>query len=821
VIKTAFNDHWAYRPKVSRHAEMMGAASEWTPVTLPHDAMIGTDRTPTAAAATGYFPRSTWEYRTTLADSDHRAGDTLILEFEGVHRDAVVTVNGAVAAQRPYGYSTMYVPIDHLIRTDTENEIVVSAHAGDDSRWYTGAGIYRNVWLHRAGPVYLAPDRVEVRTPEVDDGGSVVTVDAVVRNRTSSSSTVRFRVEIVDASEVVVASDEAAVTMFAGDELMVRRRLFVADPQRWGTDHPFLYTCRIVLGGNDGPIDEHTTQFGIRTLSLDPVRGLRINGEHVDLRGACVHHDNGPLGSATIARADERRVELLKAAGFNAIRSAHNPMSNAMLDACDRVGMIVMDETFDMWHETKSDDDYGLRFAEWWEADVATMVRKDINHPSVVFYSIGNEIADGSTPIGFRIGRALAAKVRSLDDTRFVTQAVSGIMVGGPELIADFRATFAARKVDESTGVNTAAMSLADIMSEMMKSPVIATKVDEAFSHLDAAGYNYMAARFEMDGASYPNRVMYGSETHPIKIGVEWPMVTDNSFVIGDFTWTGWDYLGEAGIGRVEYATDPPENPMSAFQGAYPWLAAWCGDIDITGNRRPQSYYREIVFGLRSDPYIAVVRPERGSQFLAHSSPWSWSDSVSSWSWPGSDGVAVSVEVYADADEVELWINGKSLGVREVSRAQEYRTTFEVSYEPGALEAVARRNGAEIGRYSLTSAEGPVVLDAQVDRPEIRADPFDVAYVEMTLVDAAGSVHTTLDRRVRVEVDGPAVLQGLCSADPAPDEKFTDHECATFDGRALAVIRPTGDGEITVSIVAEGCPPTTVSVRALTPNVAS
>jgi len=671
-----------------------------------------------------------------------------------------------------------------------------------DNSWYVGV---------EGGFLIVEDSQWDV---EVDDGGAVVTVAAVVRNRASASRAVDVRVELLDDTDTVVSRDEATVTTFPGDELTVRRRLFVADPRRWGIDHPHLYTCRVSVLDGDELLDEHTNTFGIRSLSLDPQRGLRINGEHIDLRGACVHHDNGPLGAATIDRADERRVEFLKAAGFNAIRSAHNPVSNAMLDACDRLGMVVMDETFDMWHESKTGDDYGLRFTEWWEADVEAMVHNDINHPSVVFYSIGNEIADGSTPTGYQMGRALADKVRSLDDTRFVTQAISGIMVGGAELFADFRKTFAERTVDETTGVNTAAMSLADIMSEMMKSPVVADKVDEAFSHLDAAGYNYMAARFEMDGERHPNRVMFGSETHPVKIGAEWPLVTGNPFVIGDFTWTGWDYLGEAGIGRVEYADEQPANPMSAFQGAYPWLAAWCGDIDITGVRRPQSYYREIVFGLRSAPYIAVLRPERGRQFLSHSSPWSWSDTVSSWSWPGFDGESVTVEVYADADEVELLVNGRSLGQRPATIDQEYRTAFDLPYEPGVVEAIARRGGTEIGRHSLVTAHAAVVLDARADREEISADGSDLSFIALTLVDTEGSVHTTLDRRVAIEIDGPGVLQGLCSANPTTEERFTAASCTTFDGRALAVIRPTAAGRISVTLTAEKCAPVLVTLIA-------
>jgi beta-galactosidase len=814
VIRTRFNDGWEVRPKVNRHAEMAGGAAPWTAVTMPHDAMIGTGRTPAATAQTGYFLGGTWEYRKTFDVPADHGGSTLVLLFEGVYRDAVVTVNGTAAARRPYGYAKFFVPIDHLVGVGATNEVMVTARSGEDSRWYSGAGIHRNVWLLRAGRVYLPPDRLEVRTPEVDEVGAVVTVAAVVRNDSAVSSRAVLHVDIVDGGGASVTSDESPVSTFAGDGLSVRRRLFVADPRRWSIDQPHLYTCRVSLRDGDEVLDEDATTFGIRSLSLDPARGLRINGEPVDLRGACVHHDNGPLGAAAIDRAEERRVQLLKAAGFNAIRSAHNPMSTAMLDACDRLGMVVMDETFDMWLQPKTDDDYALRFADWWEADVEAMVRNDINHPSVAFYSIGNEIPDGSTPVGVHLGRALAEKVRSLDETRFVTQAVSGMMIGGSELMAEFRKTFAERRVDESTGVNTASTTLADVMSEMMKSPVVSDKTDEAFSYLDAAGYNYMAARFEMDAEGHPNRVVLGSETHPTKIGAEWPMVTANAQVIGDFTWTGWDYLGEAGIGRVEMADERPERPMSAFSGAYPWLTAWCGDIDITGHRRPQSYYREIVYGLRTDPFVAVVRPEHHGRFLVHSGPWSWSDAVPSWSWPGYEGRPVTVEVYADADEVELLVNGRSVGTKPVSHEQEFRTEFELEYEPGVLEAVARRAGAQTGRFALTTATGPVLLDAQADRDQIDADSGDLAFVALTLVDAEGFVHTTADRLVSIEVDGPGVLQGLCSANPMTLEPFTGHVCTTFDGRALAVIRPIAAGTITVTATAEGCDPRQVTITA-------
>ncbi|HEY8059183.1 MAG TPA: DUF4982 domain-containing protein, partial [Acidimicrobiales bacterium] len=321
--------------------------------------------------------------------------------------------------------------------------------------------------------------------------------------------------------------------------------------------------------------------------------------------------------------------------------------------------------------------------------------------------------------------------------------------------------------------------------------------------HLDAAGYNYMFTRFEMDGERYPNRVIVATETHPGTVDRGWAGVTGNAHVIGDFTWTGWDYLGEAAIGRIAYGDGASAMGMSAFHGDYPWLAAWCGDLDITGHRRPQSYYREIVFGLRTDPYIAVLRPEHHGKQVEHASPWAWSDVVSSWSWAGDEGQPVVVEVYADADEVELLVNGESLGRQPAGADHRFKALFDTSFEPGELEAVAWREGEEIGRTRLRSATGPVLLDAHADRTEISADPSDLAFVALSLVDDAGTVVTAADRLVTVEIDGPGVLQGLASARPATEEPYTGSACTTFDGRALAVVRPTGEGSIIVRVTAD------------------
>jgi beta-galactosidase len=346
-----------------------------------------------------------------------------------------------------------------------------------------------------------------------------------------------------------------------------------------------------------------------------------------------------------------------------------------------------------------------------------------------------------------------------------------------------------------------------------MTAPVVAENSAQTASYLDVVGYNYMESRFVMDGELYPNRVIVGSETHPAAIDTGWAAVRRHAHVIGDFTWTGWDYLGEAGIGRTVYGQPGSAPGIQSFLGEYPWRTAWCGDIDITGYRRPQSFYREIVFGLRADPYVAVQRPEHHGEAGA-GTPWSWTDVVSSWSWAGHEGAPVTVEVYADADEVELFVNGRSLGRQPTGAAHRYRAAFETTYEPGLLEAVAWRDGTERGRTAVCSAKDEVVLEADVDRPVIAADPQDLAFVTLSLVDGDGTLHVVCDRRVEVQVEGPAVLQALGSANPATEEGFAGPSCTTFDGRALAIVRPIGEGRITLRATAEGCEPQRVEIDA-------
>ncbi|MFB4278612.1 glycoside hydrolase family 2 TIM barrel-domain containing protein [Nonomuraea sp. MTCD27] len=792
MIRTSFNDNWQVRPKANPFAELSGHSVPYREVTLPHDAMIEQTRVPSEEGAGAYFPGGVYEYRKTFFVPEEHRGRRIAVEFEGVYRDAAVFVNGDYAGQRPYGYSLFRVDADRFLRFGQDNEIRVEARAHQDSRWYTGAGIYRDTWLLVGGPVRIAPDGVRVTTPDIDADRAVAEVATTVVNDSTEIRTADLVTEIRDAAGTVVATGTSKVTVLPGESATARRRLYVREPALWSPDSPALYTCEVTLAG----LDSERVVFGVRSLRLDPDHGLRLNGESVKLRGACVHHDNGVLGAATHARAEERRVRILKEAGFNAIRMSHHPMSRAMLDACDRLGMLVVDETFDMWTSAKSPFDYSLSFPEWWERDIEALVAKDFNHPSVIMYSIGNEIPETGTPSGAAWGRRLAEKVRALDGTRYVTNAINNMLAVMDEL-ARFR-----RQAAEGAGINTLMADAGDMMNAVAVSDAVTERTAESYGVLDVAGMNYSDSRYALDREKLPDRIILGTETFPTRIDRLWALVRQHSTVIGDFTWTGWDYLGEAGIGRPQYGSTP------AHVAPYPYLLAGCGDIDITGHRRPASYYREIVFGLRTRPCLAVQRPERhGETFVG--SPWAWSDTIASWTWPGHEGAPVTVEVYADADEIELLLDGRSLGRQPVDR---FRVAFETTYEPGELLAVAYRDGAETGRDLLRSATGPASLRAEADRSVITATGGDLAYIGLTLTDSGGTPYTSADRPVRVEVSGAGVLLGFGSADPATEERFDATERRTYDGRALAVIRPTGPGKIRLLATAPDCAPAEIVI---------
>lgn len=816
MIRNSFNDGWQARPKLNPFAELGGVTVPFQEVTVPHDALIGQERTAPdgdgsgAGAAGAFFPGGVFEYRKVFAVPQEHHDKRIVIEFEGVYRDAVVYINGDYAGQRPYGYSSFHIDATAFLRFGEDNEIRVEARSHRDSRWYTGAGIYRDTWmLIGGGLVRIAPHGLRITTPDIDAELAVTELVTTIANDSIHTRTVDVLTEIRDSTGTVVATGSSKASVLAGQTANCRQRLYIRHPSLWSTNTPHLYTASVTLSDEAGTVDTESATFGIRSLQLDPERGLRINGESIKLRGACVHHDNGVLGAATFTRAEERRVELLKDAGFNAIRMSHHPMSRAMLDACDRLGLLVIDEAFDMWTSAKSEYDYSLSFPEWWERDIEAMVATDYNHPSVIMYSIGNEIPEVGSPHGAAWGRRIAEKVRSLDSTRYVTNAINGMLA----VMADLSAMSqqAPGGVEDGTGINAFMADPAQAMDAIATSDLVTNRTAESFAVLDVAGVNYAEGRYALDRELFPNRILLGTETFPTRIDGNWRQVLQYSHVIGDFTWTGWDYLGEVGIGRPQYLASDGTSPE--FLAPYPHLTADCGDIDITGHRRPASFYREIVFGLRTQPFIAVQRPEHHGKVFA-GTPWAWSDTLSSWTWPGFEGAPVKVEVYSGAEEVELLVNGRALGRHPVGQDNRFRTEFDTCYEPGEILAIAYRDGVETGRITLRTATGPVVLHAHCDRGIVAATGGDLAYIAFTLTDAKGTVHTAADRLVSIDISGPGVLQGFGSANPSTEERFDAKERQTYQGRALAVLRPTGTGTIRLTASAPGCDPVEVTVTA-------
>jgi beta-galactosidase len=800
LIPESFNHGWGIRPKTSPFFELMSPIP-FTPVTLPHDAMISRERRSDApsGAMNGFFPGGDEEYQKEIVVPREWSERRVFLAFQGVYRDARVYVNGALAGHHAYGYAGFVVQLDPYLRYGAVNAIRVECTANDDTRWYSGQGIYRPVELYVGGLVHAGVETLRITTLELDDYGATVEVAETIENESSVTHTLTVVSEFVDANDVVVAKDSVPITIFAGTAERTRRRLFLDQVRRWDPDDPYRYFARVTIWLDNEVLDRTEAKFGVRSLQLDPKNGLRINGERVKLRGACLHHDNGPLGAATFGRADERRVELLKGAGFNALRSAHNPMSRAMLEACDRLGVLVMDEAFDVWYLNKARFDYSRDFDTWWEADIEAMVRKDYNHPSVIMYSIGNEIQETGNSLAAPWGRRLTRALRDLDPHRYTVNCINGLLSVVNELgkqVAD------GATITDNFGVNDMLAAMVEFSAQITASDLVSDRTEEALGQVDITGYNYGDSRYELDTQRFPNRVAVGSETSRTAIAHNWELVSKLPHVIGDFCWTGWDYLGEAGVGRFD--SGDGDAATAGVTGPFPYLSAAAGDIDITGTRLPVSFYRETVFGLRDCPYLAVHRPIRFDN-PGQPTAWSWTDALGSWSWDGDEGRPIRVHVYSDADEIELLIGENSVGVVPVGIERPFVASFETVFEPGTVTAIARTAELETGRTELVSATGPISLgiSSDVDRLELGDDAL--VFVRVSLVDAFGTLNPSQRRKIRVEVDGPGVLQAIGSGDPKPDEPLNEPERSTFNGTLLAVIRPVDSGTITVTAYAEDC----------------
>lgn len=821
MIRKNFNEDWQVMKGGSDAgtASFLGTENVQT-VHLPYDAMIHEQRDPDTAsgAQTGFYPGGEYIYQKTFIVPEEWKDKSLTLEFEGIYQTAMVYINGALAKRNLYGYSNFYVPLNPWINFGGENQIKVIANNSmvPNSRWYTGSGIYRNVKLICGDRIHVAADGVRITTLASDEESAVVEIETKIQSISRIRETVTVTVQLEKDGEQI-ASDRQPVVMYPGTLETARCSICVLQPKLWDCDHPELYQCRIRIEQDGELLDEAIETFGIRTLILDSVHGLRMNGRQIKLRGACIHHDNGILGAATLEKAEERRCRQLKEAGFNSIRSSHHPVSKAMLDACDRYGILVMDELSDMWTLHKNSYDFALHFEECWEEVAELMVAKDYNHPSVILYSSGNEITEAGSEAGAAINRKICNKLHELDHTRFTTMGQNGLMTAGKrlkEIMTDVMGRFGIPGID-GKGNSDGSNAFNSFMSLMegergeyfSTHPLLTEALEGCSASCDIIGLNYLTGRHVAEHEIHPNKTVLGTETYPADIVRLWGIVKRNPHVLGDFTWAGYDYLGEAGCGIFHY------DGNANFSSVYPERAAYIGDLDLIGYRRPISYLREIVYGLRKKPYIAVERLNRYGMPCSKT-PWMFKDNIASWTWPGYEGKPAAVDVYADADEVELFLNGHSLGRKPAGEQHGFTAAYEMTYEPGELTAVSYENGKETGRFSLETADSKVQLFAETDRKTLSADGEDLAFITVKLVDENGIENLFASKKVTVSVKGAGTLQAFGSADPKALGSYDDTTWQTYDGYVMAVIRAGREaGTVTVTFTAEGCKEQCVEVE--------
>lgn len=765
-----------------------------TQVNLPHDGMIGTPVSPEAPAGVdmGYFSGGLSNYTKFVHFPKEWENECVGLLFDGAMMNATVDVNGSKAALWHNGYAPFYCELTDYVSFGEENRITVNINTSmqPNSRWYTGSGLYRGVRLLHGPRVHIVPDGIFVYTKEISGSYAFLEALVEVKNAEMGNRLAEVTVSALkEGTDEIVTETKRVIQVCSGVTETARMALNIEAPMLWDAEHPNLYRIKAAvkdLGAyrthfvSEGrtTTDEAEVLFGIRTVTADSIRGLLINGKSVKLKGGCLHHDNGLLGSVTLTRIEERKIRKLKEAGFNAIRTAHNPPSSALIEACDRIGMYVFDEAFDAWSMGKRAGDYNQFFESDWERDLTSFVKRDRTHPSVIMWSTGNEIPErGGLGGGYARAAKIAETIRSLDGTRPVSNGICSFWSGLDDMLAK--------------GHNQTQNASDDSAATLWE------RGTEPFTNgLDVVGYNYMEDLYERDHEMFPERVMLGSENFPKEIGYRWPLVERLPYVIGDFTWTAWDYLGEAGIGKAAYfdADDPeaPKHPwdlMPQETSPYPWRTANDADFDITGRMLPQGAYRAVVWGSKKTHLYSMHPNTYGKNELV--SMWGFPAVLSCWNYKGAEGTPVELVVFSGAEEVEVLINGESIGRKEVSTEKPlpHSVRFNTVYQPGSLVAVSYQDGKEISRDTLETTGVPSGIRLIPERFDAIADGHDVIYVAIEIVDRNGHVVPDAEVALKAKVAGVCTLAGFGSGNPVTEEDYTDASAVTYRGRAMAILR--------------------------------
>ncbi len=764
--KINFNADWKFR--------RLNTEEEWQSVTVPHDAMIFENRTADADGGTntGWYEGHDYEYTKTFSVPAEYAEKILTFEFEGVYHNAEVYINGQKAAYRPYGYTNFYVRANAFLKFGEDNEIKVIARNADqpNSRWYSGAGIYRPVTLWVAEKKHVLINGVKIRTLQTDP--------AVVEVRVSTSHAGEVETEIYYRGKI--AATEKKHTQ---NDCLAVFALEINNADLWSPDNPALYTCKVKFGE-----DETEETFGIRTIACTPSEGFTMNGKRIIIRGACIHHDNGILGARCYEEAEERKIRILKKNGYNAVRSAHNPCSKAILKACDKLGVMMMDEYCDMWYIHKTMYDYAGYVQDWYEQDLTDMIDKDYNHPSVIMYSLGNEVAETGQKRGIEFFRQMRAVCKSLDCERPVTTGVNIFFnllhALGFGVYDDKKAKNNPQKKVGSEFFNNLAGVFGDkFMKTMAKLHGCDVKTRGCYAAMDVAGYNYGILRYKHDVKKYPERIILGSETFCSDAYAFWEFAKRNPSLIGDFVWAGMDYLGEVGVGSWEY-----KEYARSFKHGVGWVTAGSGRIDLIGNPLGEALYTKVAFELTDKPQIAVVPVSHTGE--KHSpSAWKFSNALSSWSWNGLDGKKAQVEVYSRAPVVELYINGKKAGKKKFKK--NCRFDFKVRYRGGEITAVnLDKKGNELSRNSLKTAGDETLLSVVPEKKEIKLG--EVCFIRLRYADAKGTVKPLERGVLTVTVQGGELL-AVGNACPFNVLGYNGTQTDTYYGEAMAVVKATAE----------------------------
>ncbi|MDR2057724.1 MAG: DUF4982 domain-containing protein [Dysgonamonadaceae bacterium] len=771
-IVQSFDENWLFhRGEVSGGEKIALPDTGWRKINVPHDWSIEDipgadspfDSTVVNGVSSGFTVGGTGWYRKLFKVSKADTGKKIFIQFDGVYMNSDVWINEKHVGNHFYGYTSFCYDITDFVQFGEENLIAVRVDKETiTSRWYSGAGIFRHVWLTIASPLHIENWGIAITTPEISEDKATVAIASTVVNQYPENKSVKVRHRIKDKENRIIAQSEVTVEVGNGKKETLKQVLSVANPDLWSVESPYLYTLETEILAGKQVIDRTEESFGIRSIQFDAQHGFRLNGKTLELKGGCIHHDNGPLGSIALDRAEERKVELHKTAGFNAIRMAHNPPSQEILEACDRLGMLVIDEAFDVWRTGHFEEDYASRFDELWPLDLASMILRDRNHPSVIMWSIGNEIRNTETEEIAGVCKDLSNYVRSIDPTRPVTAAVNAI-------------------IDQK---------------------------DTYFSNLDVCGYNYSPGRYKPDHERHPDRIMFAAESYAIDAYDYWKTVKEYPWVIGDFVWTSFDYIGEASIGWRGY---PQE------QNFYPWSLAYCGDMDICGNRRPQSYYRQALW--EEQPVVGIfVTPPVPSFPLnpkkAEWSTWDWPDVLPSWNFEGYESAPLEVVAYSQCEEVELFLNGVSLKKKKNNPEDKHRIRWTVPYQAGELKAVALNKGKEVATAVLKTAGKPVKLRLTADRKPLLSNGNDLSYIKVELVDENGIKNPVADHLVQFVVSGAGKLAAVANSNPCSTESFQQAKRHTWRGECMAIVRSGKEkGEISLIAKVDDLPDETIVIQ--------